>query len=267
MNTSSKKVLKMIVVMIAVLILAIPLFAGEEKAKSEVKTPIVKEQTAAKWTDSFNEEKSDLVSTGKNPFFSLEPGYVAVYKGKEDGENAELKISVLNETKVVDGVETRIVEERETANGELTEISLNYFAISKRTNNVYYFGEESNAYKDGKVVSKGGSWESGVNGARYGLMMPAVPLLGAKYYQEVAPKEAMDRAKIVSISETMQVPAGKFENCLKTEETTPLEPDAKEYKCYAAGVGLLKDGDLELTEVPGTKTEVPGTKTEESGKK
>ena len=155
-------------------------------------------------------------------------------------------ISVLDETKMVDGVETRVVEERETRDGKLVEISRNYFAISKRTNDVFYFGEDVDIYKAGKVVNHSGAWLSGVNGARFGLMMPGEISLKAKYYQEIAPKVAMDRAEILSLNTTVNTPAGEFKNCLKVEETTPLEPGVKEYKYYAAGVGLVQDGDLKL---------------------
>ncbi len=78
--------------------------------------------------------------------------------------------------------------------------------------------------------------------------MPGMVLLGARYYQEIAPGVAMDRAEIVSTDESMATPAGTFESCLKTEETTPLEPEEKEYKYYAPGVGLIKDEDLLSTQ-------------------
>jgi hypothetical protein len=178
------------------------------------------------WTDDFSIAKADLASTGSNPYFILEPGYRLVLK---DGEDT-LTITVLNETKVIDGVETRVVEEKETVRGRVAEVSRNYFAISKKNNTVFYFGEDT-----------GGAWRAGVNGARAGVMMPGIALLGARYYQEVAPKVAMDRAEIVSISDTLTVPAGTFDKVLKVEETTPLEPGEKEYKYYAPGVGLLKD--------------------------
>lgn len=137
-------------------------------------------------------------------------------------------------------------EEREFHKGKLVEISRNFFAISKRTNNVYYFGEDSDTYRNGKVVNREGTWRSGVNGATYGLAVPANPRVGDRYYQEISPKVAMDRAEIVSTTEIVTVPAGRFTDCLKTEETTPLEPGVKEYKLYAAGVGLVVDGGLEL---------------------
>ena len=157
-----------------------------------------------------------------------------------------MAVTVLSETKTVDGVETRVVEERETKGGKLAEISRNYFAISKRTNSVFYFGEEVDIYKDGKIVSNEGAWLAGIKGAKFGLMMPGQVLLKARYYQEIAPGVAMDRVEIVSMSEIVKTPAGAFKNCLKIKESTPLEPIVREYKYYAPGIGLVQDGSLKL---------------------
>jgi len=194
------------------------------------------------WTTEFGVEKGELSITGRNPYFILEPGQQLVF---EDGKE-RLVITVLDETKTVDGVETRVVEERETNDGKPVEVSRNYFAISRRTNSVFYFGEDVDMYKDGKVVSHEGAWLAGINGAKFGLMMPGQVLLKARYYQEIAPKVAMDRAEILSMSEIVKTGAGEFRNCLKSEETTPLEPKAKEYKYYAPGIGLVQDGSLKL---------------------
>jgi hypothetical protein len=76
--------------------------------------------------------------------------------------------------------------------------------------------------------------------------MPGQVLLKARYYQEIAPRLAMDRAEIVSLTELVKTPAGEFKTCLKVEETTPLEPGIKEYKYYAYGIGLVQDGSLKL---------------------
>jgi len=194
------------------------------------------------WTSNFPVNKSNLVSKGKNPYFILEPGHLSRFQGG----NETLTISVLDETKFVDGVETRVVEEREEKNGKLVEVSRNYFAIDKTTNAIYYFGEDVNIYKDGKVVNHEGAWLSGVEGAKFGLMMPGKPKVGDKFYQELAPKVAMDRCEIVAAEEEFKTPAGSFKNCLRIKETTPLEKGAG-YKVYAPGVGLLKDDELLLT--------------------
>lgn len=195
------------------------------------------------WVDTFGVQKADLRATGRNPYFILEPGYQLVLEGP-GGER--LVVTVLDETQTVDGVDTRVVEERETKGQQLVEVSRNFFAISARTNDVYYFGEDVDVYRNGKVHDHEGAWRSGVNGARFGLMMPATPRVGAKYYQEVAPKLAMDRAEIVALDVAMTTPAGKFSRVLKIEETTPLEPGAREFKYFAEGVGLIQDGSLKL---------------------
>jgi hypothetical protein len=194
------------------------------------------------WTGEFLIEKDELTSIGRNPYFISEPGYVLVLEAGYE----QVTITVLNETKLVAGVETRVIEERETKGGKLVEVSRNFYAISKRTNGVFYFGEEVDIYKNDKVVSHEGAWLAGVKDAKFGLMMPGQALLKARHYQEIAPGAAMDRAEIVSISETVKTPAGEFKNCLKVEETTPLEPGEKAYKVYAPGIGLVQDGSLRL---------------------
>jgi hypothetical protein len=198
-----------------------------------------------KFTDAFEVDKSDLASVGTNRFLILAPGYELVLEGREGPRKTTLTVTVLPETKQVDGVETRVVEERETVGGKVVEVSRNYFAISRRTGDVFYFGEDVDDYKDGKVVGHAGKWLSGVAGARFGLIMPGRPLLGARYYQELAPKAAMDRAEVVSLTDRLETPAGTFENCLKTEETSAIE-SGREYKLYAPGIGLIQDGGLKL---------------------
>lgn len=198
------------------------------------------------YTDEFRLQDCEFSSTGANPYFILRPGAQHVYEGTEAGKRKRLTITVTNQTRQVAGVETRVVEEREAENGQVIEVSRNYFAICKPTNSVVYYGEEVDIYENGQVVSHDGSWQAGSDSARPGLMMPGTVLLGARYYQEVAPGVALDRAEIVSMDETVRTPAGTFRPALRILETTPLEPNARGYKYYAAGVGLVRDGVLKL---------------------
>ena len=168
------------------------------------------------------------------------------YEGVDGKKKLKLVITVLDETKKVGDINTRIVEEKEWEGDELIEISRNYFAISKRTNAVYYFGEDVDMYKGGKVVSHDGSWLAGKDGAKHGMIMGGTQLLGARYMQEVAPEVAMDRAEVVSLDRKVTTPAGKFKNVLKIQESTPLEPGHIEFKYYVKGIGLIKDGPAKL---------------------
>lgn len=198
------------------------------------------------WLQSFPVDPQKLATEGENPYFILKPGYQTTFEGKEGGKPAKLVITVLYETLIVAGVNTRVVEEREWSDGELIEVSRNYFAISPAAGDVYYFGEDVDIYKQGKVVSHDGTWRHRSEGATFGLMMPGRPVVGMKFYQEQAKGVAMDRAEIVSLTDRLTTPAGAFERCLRSKETTPLEKLAHEFKIYAPGVGLVKDGNLEL---------------------
>jgi hypothetical protein len=200
-----------------------------------------------RWTDKFGTPACTWSSTGKNDFFILEPGDQSIFDGREGKLSVHLVITVLNDTKQIGGVETRVVEERESHDGELSEVSRNFFAVCGPTNDVFYFGEDVDMYKGGKLDNHEGSWVAEKDGAKPGVFMPARTLLGSRFYQEIAPGVAMDRVEIVSDNETLKTPAGEFHDCLKTEETTPIEPGTKEYKIFARGVGLIQDGELLLT--------------------
>ena len=118
--------------------------------------------------------------------------------------------------------------------------------MCEQTKDVFYFGESVDYYKNGKVVNHEGSWLAGEGGNRPGLIMPGQPKVGMRYYQEIAPGVAMDRAEIVSLSETCTTPAGTFPKCMKVQEGSAIELLAKEFKFHAPGIGLVQDEDVKL---------------------
>jgi hypothetical protein len=198
----------------------------------------------AEWQEEFGFSKKNLGPTGRNPYFVLEPGFQIVLEGNTE----KVSITVLDETAQVAGVTTRVVEEREWKNGELVEVSRNFFAIHAKTQDVFYFGEEVDMYNNGELVAHTGAWRAGEDRARPGMIMPGQPYVGQKHYQELAPGAAMDRAEVVSLEETLETPAGVFSDCLKTHETTALNPLESEFKTYAPGIGLIQDAGLLLSE-------------------
>lgn len=191
----------------------------------------------------FNLSERTLVSTGRNEYFILEPGYQLILEDRF----TKLTITVLDETKKVNGIITRVVEEKEWIRGNIYEVSRNFFAIDKETNDVFYFGEEVDFYRDGKVTDHYGAWLAGEDGAMAGLIMPGEISLGMKYYQELAPNVAMDRAEIISINDNLDTPAGTFSKCLTTKEGTALNFREVEFKTYAPVIGLIQDQSLLLT--------------------
>ncbi len=209
--------------------------AGEQEA----------DKLDAGWRERFDVQRTDLASTGSNAWLTIQPGRVLKLRNGVDS----LTISILNDTVNVDGVATGVLEERETKDGKLVEVSRNFFATDRKTGDVYYFGEDVDNYKDDKIIDHESAWRSGANGAHFGLMIPGRPSVGDKYYQEIAPRVAMDRVEIVSTDETLRTPAGTFLHCLHLKETTPLEGDVS-HKWYAPGVGMVKDDEFELAEMP-----------------
>ncbi|HZD35803.1 MAG TPA: hypothetical protein VE130_11425 [Nitrososphaeraceae archaeon] len=214
-----------------------------------ISTSIMVDAQNESWTSSYNIKDCNFSTTGTNPYFILEPGYQLVFAGVEDGEPLNVTVTVSNETKVVgDEIVTRAVEERvvNSETGDLLELTKDYFAICKQTNSVFYFGEDVNNYENSKLIDHEGSWLHGSNNATAGLIMPGTILLGSRYYQEIAPDVALDKAEIVSMNQTANVPAGNFSNVIKMIETSDLEPGIEEDNLHAKGVGQVIDNELEL---------------------
>ncbi len=215
----------------------------------------------AVYTEDFPIEACRFVPWGGNPYFRLRPGRVARYSnascvaGGECEDLEEVRITVLPEIRKIrmriDGrvstIRTRVIEEFETENGELKETSRNFFATCLPSRDVYYFGED---VFDGDGQPMADAWLAGRNGARPGIIMPGGAfLLGSRYFQEVAPGVALDRAEHVGLGFEIESPAGGFDDCVRIEESTPLDPDSISDKSYCAGVGLVLDDELELVSI------------------
>lgn len=205
------------------------------------------------FTSNFDRGRCTFTTTGSNPYFPLWPGYSLRLEGEEESEGDVVEVAsevtILHETRLIDGVLTRIVEEREWEDDELVEVSRNFMALCRETGDVWYFGEEVDDYEDGEIVGHGGAWRAGVNGAQAGIIMLGTPVLGARYHEELAPGVAEDRGEVDSLGEQVQVPAGTYDRTLGIVGTNPLDPDSGDEKFYAYGVGLIVDEALELVEI------------------
>ncbi len=143
-------------------------------------------------------------------------------------------------------VEALTVEDREfSAGGELTEATRDYFAQDD-DGNAYYLGEDVDEYKGGRIIGHNGAWLLGRDTPTPGLLMPAHPKIGDKFKSENVPHITWEQDEIISLSETVTVPAGTFQNCVKIRETS--SDGDTEYKLYAPGVGCVKEieGKAEL---------------------
>jgi hypothetical protein len=190
-------------------------------------------------------DPAHFTTTIDNEYFPMEPGTTFVYEGK--GERDEM--SVTHQTREVMGVECVVVDDRAWEDGQLIEKTYDWFAQDDK-GTVWYFGEDTKEYEEGKVVSTKGSWEAGVDGAKPGIIMPSDPKVGQSYRQEYYPGEAMDMARVISLDASVRVRYGSFEEVLETKEWTPLQPVFFEKKYYVRGVGPLGNpADLGLVDV------------------
>jgi hypothetical protein len=211
---------------------------------------------AASANDQYPLPKFDPCNFGNqiidNPYFTLTPGTTFTYQTKtEDGTEKDMVI-VTNETKEILGITTTVVWDRVWLDEELTEETFDWHAQDKQ-GNVWYMGEDSKEYENGKVVSTEGSWEAGVDGAKPGIIMEADPQVGDSYRQEYYPGHAEDAAKVVSLNETVKVPFGTFTNCLQTRDVSLLDPTQDEDKYYCTSVGGVT---LEVAIDSGERTEL-----------
>jgi len=197
----------------------------------------------------------DFVDQIDNPYLPLVPGTTYIYEGvSEDGAERN-EVQVTNDTKVIMNVTCIVVWDRVWLEGDLIEETFDWYAQDK-DGNVWYFGEDSKEISNGVVVSTEGSWEAGVDGAQPGIVMLGTPAVGDEYRQEYYKGEAEDMAEVLSLTESVTVPHGSFDDCLVTKDWTPLEKGVAENKYYAQGVGLVKElaveggtGYMELVDV------------------
>ena len=175
-----------------------------------------------------------------NKYYPLKVGTIMIYNGTdEEGKSMRDTVTVTNDTKEIQSITTRVVNDTVWVEGKLTETTNDWYAQDDK-GNVWYLGEDTTDFTN-KKNPKEGSWESGVKGARGGILMLAEPKVGDTYDQEFAKGVAEDKATVLSLNENLSVPYGSFSNVIKTKEFSALEPDVVENKYYAANVGDLKE--------------------------
>jgi hypothetical protein len=179
----------------------------------------------------------DFRSSVTNPLWPMAPDTHWRFRETDtEGGHQRNDVTVLDRTKVVDGITTTVVHDVTVEGKRLVENTFDWYAQDK-CGNVWYFGENTRAFSRGGVVDREGSWEAGVDGALPGVIVPAEPAVGMSYRQEYLAGQAEDNARILSVDEKASTPAGFFRHTVLTAESTPLEPRVSEYKFLAPGFG------------------------------
>lgn len=176
-----------------------------------------------------------------NPWFPLKVGRTLVYTGIKDEHRALNIVTITGRTKHIDGVVTRVVEDRLYLDNVLRERTSDYYA-QDRCGNVWYFGEDT-AELDmyGHTVTIEGTFHAGIDGAQPGVVMQAKPEVGRVFRQEWYQSHAEDRFWGLNRNASIRVPYGTFPQALRTAEATDLEPEVLDNKYYARGIGQVAE--------------------------
>jgi hypothetical protein len=183
-------------------------------------------------------DPKDFTTRIDNPYWPMDPGTRWTYRETDEaGAKLKVVVTVSDQTKkIANGVTARVVRDTVTKEGKIIEDTFDWYAQDKK-GNIWYLGENTAEFENGKLVTKEGSFEAGVDGAKPGVIMPAHPQDGMHYRQEYYKGEAEDNGEVLSTNEKVRSPFGQFDNALLTKDTITIEPNVLEYKLYANGIG------------------------------
>ena len=232
---------RILILTLVPLVFAVAACGGGEGETSAAESVATEQQPAAlpQGGEPVELDPADFVAEIDNPYWPMSPGSTWVYR-ETDAEGAvqRVEVTVTDRTRTILGIEATVVHDVVTEDGELIEDTFDWYA-QDTAGNVWYLGETTKEFENGKVSTTKGSWEAGVDGAQAGIIVPADPEVGMTYRQEYYAGEAEDEGEVLSLDERAEVPFGSFDNLLMTKDTTPLEPDILEHKFYAEGVGPI----------------------------
>jgi len=170
-----------------------------------------------------------------NPWMPLASVNQDILEGREDNKATRVERTARPERRKTfkigkQTVAALVFEDREFEDGQLAEVALDYLAQAD-DGAVYYLGEDVDEYKNGKVSGHEGAWLFGKHTKILGVLMPANPKVGDKFKAEDVPGITSEADEIISLSETVTVPSGTYQNCLKLKEV--LSDGKIEHKYYA----------------------------------
>ena len=178
-----------------------------------------------------------------NHYDPLTENHRCVLRGKEDGVHVRIVRTLLDRSKTFringDDVRAAVIEDRGFEEGELTEVTLDYFAQDDG-GTVWYLGEDVDNYKNGKVVGHGGAWLYGKDTDKMGVEMPAHPRVGTRWRHERVPGITHESDRAVAVFDKATVRGKTYHDVLKAREHTRPD-DEVEFKLYAPGVGNIQE--------------------------
>lgn len=181
----------------------------------------------------------DFVQGIDNPYLPWIQGAWWEYEVVVEGGLETIEVRVLNETRLIMGVEATVVRDTVRFNGVPIEDTWDWYA-QDRDGNVWYLGEDTVEYEDGVIVNDAGAWEWGVDGALPGIIMFAEPDTSqGTYYQEFYPGEAEDQGEVIGVGHLVEHHGTEYTDTVSVREFSRLDPGVEEVKTYVAGIGMV----------------------------
>jgi hypothetical protein len=192
-----------------------------------------------------NLDPANFTADITHPYWPMKPGTRWTYRDvDEKGEVQTVVVVATKDTKkLANGITARVVRDTVRSEGAIVEDTFDWYAQDS-AGNVWYMGEDTAEFENGKILTRAGSFEAGADGAQPGILLPAEPQIGQKYRQEYLKGEAEDNGEVLGLDQLVEVPAGRYRGALLTRDTTSLEPDVVEYKLYAPGIGPVLTVDI-----------------------
>ena len=195
------------------------------------------ETTLPQGSEAVSLDPADFTTQIDNPYWPMAVGTRWTYQETDnEGGKRRVVVTVTPQTKTIVGIAARVVHDQVTDEGGVVEDTRDWYA-QDADGNLWYLGEETNEYENGKLKTTEGSWEAGVDGAQPGIILPAHPKPGMSYREEYYKGHAEDAASVLLVDAYARVPYGRFDEMLQTRNTSGIEPDTVEEKLYARGIG------------------------------
>jgi hypothetical protein len=184
----------------------------------------------------------------KHTHLHLVAGNTWVYEAVTAAGTERTTVEVLVDERAFPEVNAVTVQSSVTLGDELVRDSTDWYA-QDNTGDVWQFGKDTCRYEGGECASTEGSWEWTGGDARPGIVLPGNPEAGGEpYYQVYYKGEVEDVGEVIAVGESVTVPGGSFEDCVKIRQTSKLDParEQMKYYCPIVGVALIEEGDVRI---------------------
>ena len=169
---------------LSLIALASVLLAGLRSTTTEA-SPTPAKAPLPQGAEKVKLDPAEFTTEIDNPYWPMSKGSRWIYRETDqEGGAQKVVVTVTGKTKTIaNGVEAVVVHDVVTEDGVPIEVTDDWYAQDSE-GNIWYLGEDTTEYENGKPTSRRARSRPGVDGAEAGIIMPADPKPGLSYRQE-----------------------------------------------------------------------------------